>query len=77
MVVVGRYDAALGRLEQATSVDPRHGEAHFWLAEIWLAKKDAEQASEHHKLARRYLAGRVGWPERLGEQGARVDLVAP
>lgn len=64
----GRVDAALGRLERAASLDPRSGEGHYWLAQVWLAKGDASQAREHHRLAERYLGDQPDWDARLRSQ---------
>ena len=68
----GKHEAALGRLERAISVNPRNGEGHYWLAQVWLAKGDKDQAQEHYKLARRYLSGRDEWVDRLQRQGSKV-----
>ena len=65
----GRLDAALSQLERASSINPRSGEGHYWLAEVWLAKGDKDQAAEHHRLARRYLSGQAQWAKPLSRQG--------
>ena len=69
----GRLDAALSRLERAASVNPRDGVGHYWLAEVWWAKGNGDQAAEHHRLARRYLAGRDDWSGRLQKQRVTVE----
>ena len=69
----GRYDQALNRLEQATSIDPRNGPGHYWLAAVWLAKGDRQQAREHHRLALRYLGGRNSWTEKLERQAQALE----
>ena len=68
----GRIDDALSRLERAASLNPRNGEGHYWLAEVWLAKGNSDQAQEHHKLAKRYLAGDAEWSDRLKTQQAAI-----
>lgn len=68
----GRVDAALGRLERAASLDPRSGEGHYWLAQVWLAKGDAGQAREHHRLAERYLGDQPDWYTRLRTQAEAI-----
>ena len=67
------YEAALGRLERAMSVNPRHGAGHYWLAEVWRAKGDLQQAREHHRLAKRYLSGRTDWQGRIVKQGDSLN----
>ena len=73
MIDARRWDAALTRLERAASINPRDGAGHYWLAEVWRAKGDADQALEHHRLAKRYLAGRADWASRLARQADKLE----
>lgn len=68
MIDAGRWDQALTRLERAASINPRDGAGHYWLAEVWRSKGDKGQAREHHRLAKRYLAGREEWADKLDRQ---------
>ncbi len=67
-----QYDQALNKLTQATGVYPRSGESHYWLAAVWLAKGNRDQAREHHRFARRYLGGQARWAERLKRQAKAI-----
>jgi tetratricopeptide (TPR) repeat protein len=73
----GRVEAALTALERATSLDPGHGPALYWLAEAWLRRGDPAQAREYHRLARLRLAGSSAWQERLVEQRRRIRARLP
>lgn len=72
MIEAGRWDQALTRLERAASINPRDGAGHYWLAEVWRAQGDKGQAREHHRLAKRYLAGQEGWADKLDRQAAAI-----
>jgi tetratricopeptide (TPR) repeat protein len=69
----GRPDAALRLFEQAVSLSPHYGPGHFYLAEAWLAKGNAAQAREFHRLAALYLEKDASWRTRLADQARRLS----
>jgi tetratricopeptide (TPR) repeat protein len=69
----GRPDAALRLFEQAVALSPHYGPGHYYLAEAWLAKGNAPQAREFHRLAALYLEKVPGWQTRLADQARRLS----
>ena len=69
----GRPDAALRLFEQAVSLSPHYGPGHYYLAEAWLAKGNALQAREFHRLAALYLEKDTTWQTRLADQARRLS----
>jgi DNA-binding SARP family transcriptional activator len=70
-------EAAITALERATSLDPAHGPALYWLAEAWLRRGRPAQAREYHRLARLRLGGQGGWEARLADQLRRIRAAMP
>jgi len=69
----GHPDAALRLFEQAVSLSPHYGPGHYYLAEAWLAKGNAPQARQFHRLAALYLEKDASWRTRLADQARRLS----
>lgn len=67
-----RYDEAIRVLERAVNLHPRNGENYYYLAEAWLMKGNASQATEFNHLAGLYLKNDPAWQRRLVSQRARI-----
>jgi len=68
----GNPDAAISILERSIGLDPKNGQSYYWLAEVWLAKGNLEQAEEFNRLAGLYLKNRADWALYILEQQERI-----
>lgn len=69
----GETDAAIRILERSVALDSTNGENYYYLAEAWLMKKNAGQASQFNRLAGIQLAPDTAWKTRIDLQKNRID----
>lgn len=73
LIADGNPDAALRILERAISLDPSNGQNYYYVAEAWIIKGNADQASEFNGLAAIYLGQGTEWMELINEQKNRIE----
>ena len=69
----GDADGAISILERAVALNPADGQNYFYLAEAWLAKANAHQATEFNRLAESYFQGNPDWLIRVARQRDRIE----
>jgi tetratricopeptide (TPR) repeat protein len=72
LVEDGKPDHAIRALEQAVSLNPANGQNYYYLAEAWLMKGYASQASEFNQLAEIHLRQDREWVIRVAKQADRI-----
>ena len=69
----GQIDDAIGMFERSIGLDPNNGQNYYYLAEAWLMKGNAAQATEFNHLAGLYLQGDSSWMIQVMDQRARIN----
>jgi len=65
-------DKAIRVLEQAVSLNPLNGQNYYYLAEAWLMKGSAAQATEFNQLAEIHLKEDPQWMMRVAQQADQI-----
>lgn len=62
----GKYDVAESKLKRALKEDPKLGEAHHYLAELYRRTERFDEAKEHFRLALKYTPDDVNLKNNFG-----------
>lgn len=72
LLEAGKVDEAITTLERAINIHPSNGQNYYYLAEAWLRKGNAPQATEFNRLAAMYLKDDPSWMSRVKDQQERI-----
>jgi predicted Zn-dependent protease len=75
LIEAGKPDEAIRYLERAVNLYPGRGENYYYLAEAWLMKGNASQASEYNTLATVHFKGDPEWIKRIAFQKKLIDKI--
>ncbi len=72
---MGDYEGALQYLEKAIGINPSNGLGYFYLAEVWVKKKELPLAEKYNKLALLYLRNDQDKLPRAEEQRKLIEYL--